>query len=178
MSNFIQQCDDYLNDRTGKYEWRRVRYLAALGELEAAGLNDDSTVIDVGAGWTEFDYCLRVDGRSRCRYIPLDGCINGENFDNIYWRPPRHADFFVGLEIIEHLNEPEAFIRALKEYCGTAIVLSTPNPATTDVLGMDKTHKTSVWADDLEAWGGYVTRHSFYGKLNDSLLAVFNLKGE
>ena len=85
----IQSCDSYLDDRTGKYEFRAVRYRAAADWLTASGLTHDMTVVDVGAGMTELDYCLRAEYGWRGRYIPVDGGIDGVNLNA--WTPPREA---------------------------------------------------------------------------------------
>lgn len=171
--NFIVTCDNYLASRTGKYEWRSVRYHKTLDWLKAAGLHDCHTLMDVGAGWTEFDYALRTYANSRCRYIPVDGGIDGTNLET--WIPPRQADWFVALEIIEHLENPWRLLDELEESCirGGGIVISTPNPDTTDVLGMDRTHKTPIKAQELAMRGYDVFHTSFYGKEEDSLFATW-----
>src|SRR4051794_39556420 len=117
----ISNCDSYLGARTGKYEWRRVRYQAALRAIQTvSGLHDDMTIMDIGAGWTEFDYCLRVDGNWKGRYIPIDGGIDGTNLDD--WLPPREVDWIVGLEIIEHLYRPVTLLKNLKHYAKHGII--------------------------------------------------------
>src|SRR3954447_20449205 len=97
----ITNCDTYLGDRTGKYEWRAIRYRAALDAMRENGLTDSDTIVDVGAGWTEFDYCARAEYHWKGRYIPIDGGIDGTDIN--YWRPSRRADYFIALEILEHL---------------------------------------------------------------------------
>lgn len=57
------------------------------------------------------------------------------------------------------------------------MIVSTPNPDTTDVLGMDATHKTEITRALLESKGFYVTTRSFYGKAADSLLAIWSHDG-
>lgn len=168
----IGACDSYLNNRTGKYAWRRVRYLRALTAMQAVGLDHSHTVLDVGAGFTELDYCLRADGQWRGRYVPVDGSIDGTDLDQ--WTPPRDADFFVALELLEHLHNPARLVAAMQKRCRLGIVISTPNPLTTDVLGMDATHMTPIFADDLNRWGfQHIEPISFYGKPDDSLFAVW-----
>jgi hypothetical protein len=167
----IKAADDYLAARTGHYHWRRVRYLAALDAMVALGLGDDDTVMDVGAGWTELDYCLRVDGRWRGRYVPIDAGHDGTDLED--WQPPRFADFIVALELIEHVMKPSALIGRLQSKAQVGVILSTPNPDTTDVLGMDATHKSIVGRSRLEAHGFVVESRSFYGEPYDSLFAVW-----
>ena len=157
----IQSCDSYLDDRTGKYEFRAVRYRAAADWLTASGLTHDMTIVDVGAGMTELDYCLRAEYGWRGRYIPVDGGIDGVNLN--YWTPPRDAHFFVALEIIEHLSNWRALIERMQRKALIGVVMSTPNPRTTDVIGMDPTHMVEVYSKDLEPYAFKVSEETFYG---------------
>ena len=168
---FIQDCDHYLSERTGCYEFRRERYYPTVLEMQRIGLSDDDTVFDVGAGWTEFDYCLRTEGNFKGRYIPVDGGIDGTDLQ--HWIPPRKAEFFVVLELLEHLDYPGALMSRMAQHCNKAIIISTPNPMTTDVLGMDRTHKTAIWPHMLDNWGFSWRIASFYGKEADSLFGVW-----
>lgn len=161
MTNFTADCDQYLNERTGKYEFRQVRYLAAAHALNDMGLDHNHTVLDLGAGWTEFDYCLRTELSWRGRYIPIDGGIDGTNIET--WDPPRDYDFVVALEILEHLANPWEVMAVLQHVTTQGIVVSVPNPRTTDVLGMDRTHVSIITRDFLEAWGFEVEERTFYG---------------
>lgn len=170
---FIQDCDEYLNERTGCYEFRRERYSPTVAEMLRIGLSDTDTVYDIGAGMTEFDYCLRTEGNFKGRYIPIDGGIDGTDIDAYDWFPPRQADFFVALEILEHVNNPYWLVNKMKAKCRKAIIISTPNPMTTDVLGMDKTHKTPITEDMLSDWEFSWRTASFYGKPADSLFGVW-----
>lgn len=157
----ISACDRYLSERTGKYGWRAVRYRAACDWMQSRGLDHPMTVTDLGAGWTEFDYCLRAEYGFRGRYIPIDGGIDGT--DLTHWTPPRSSDFYVGLEIIEHLHNWKDLVAKLQIVATRGIVLSTPNPETTDVLAMDPTHVTEVSRQDLESMGFEVSERTFYG---------------
>lgn len=168
--NFIQQCDTYLGCRTGKYEWRQIRYRAT-GDAMFPNLRNEDTLYDMGAGMTELDYCLRVDYDWRGRYIPIDGGIDGTNLET--WFPPRRAEWFVGLEIIEHLYNWRSMVTRAQFMANKGVVLSTPNPRTTDVLGMDETHVSIIQPCDLEEFGFTVEERSFYGQPNDSLFAVW-----
>lgn len=168
---FIQDCDEYLNERTGCYEFRRERYLPTVEEMLRIGLSDTDTVYDIGAGMTEFDYCLRTDGNFKGRYIPIDGGIDATDLNS--WYPPRRAEFFVALELLEHLDYPHGLVSAMQQMCEKAIIISTPNPDTTDVLAMDRTHKTPIYWEMLEQWGFSWRTASFYGKPADSLFGVW-----
>lgn len=168
-NQFIQACDNYLGARTGCYEFRRERYIATVDKMIGIGLSDSDTVYDIGAGWTEFDYCLRTEGGFKGRYIPVDGGIDGTDLE--VWTPPRAAEWFIALELVEHLANPGNLISNMQRWCKKAIIISTPNPHTTDVLGMDHTHKTEIWPQYLQNQGFEVASDSFYGKPNDSLFA-------
>lgn len=168
--------DDYLNQRTGTFEKRAVRYRAALHALQALGLNDSSTLYDVGAGWTELDITLRVDGRWKGRYIPIDLGLDLRH-DLEHWSPPRPADFAVALEVLEHLANPWRLVEELQGNVA-GLVVSVPNPRTVDVLAIDSTHQTVITAADLEAHGFEVREELFYGGVysagaDDALFAVW-----
>lgn len=158
----ITACDEYLQSRTGQYEFRAVRYRAAAEFMRANGLADEDTVVDVGAGWTEFDYCLRAEYNWRGRYVPLDGWIDGSDLN--HYVPSRDAEWFVALEILEHLEHPLTFTHRIQDFATKGIVFSTPNPRTTDVLGMDPTHISVINKTAMELSLGFtVTEQTFYG---------------
>lgn len=172
----IESCDEYLDARTGKYEWRARRYRSAIQIMRGPAararghqLQDSHTIVDVGAGWTELDYCLRAEYGWRGRYVPVDGGVDGTDLND--WVPPRRAEFFVALEIIEHLDHPVRLLDVMKDAATGGVVVSTPNPRTTDVLGMDPTHVSAVPDGVLRAAGFTVEERSFYGQPNDSLFA-------
>lgn len=169
-------ADDYMSERTGRFEYRAVRYRAALEAMQEHGLSHNHTVYDIGAGWTELDAVLRVDGGWRGRYIPVDFGTDGTNLES--WVPPRHVDFAAALEIIEHLYHPWRLVEALKN-AAPVVVISVPNPETCDVMGMDADHKSIITREDLEAHGFVVQTRTFYGGVYsngepDSLLAVWS----
>lgn len=180
----IAQADAYLASRTGCYEWRCERYDAALEAMHGLGLDDDCAVVDVGAGWGEFGVRLHTgiaypgDGAcvymrpSRARYVPVAAAIDGIDLD--HWTPPRQADYFVCLEVLEHLRTPGRLLTELIAHATRGVIVSTPNPATTDVLGMDSTHRTPITRAFLEMAGMHVEEASFYGQPADSLFAVWS----
>lgn len=172
----VGNCDDYLADRTGRYEFRAVRYRHAIEAMRANGLDDTMTIFDIGAGMTEFDYCLRKEYDWRGRYIPIDGGIDGTDLN--MWSPPREAHWFVALEILEHLKWWDSLVETMKTMATKGIVVSTPNPHTTDVLGMDPTHVVEIKPAHLEYRGFTVTEETFYGGVfsdgqPDSLFGVW-----
>jgi hypothetical protein len=125
------------------------------------GLDDSMTVFDIGAGMTEFDYCLRSEYDWRGRYIPVDGGIDGTDLNN--WKPPREAHWFVALELLEHLHDWRNLVFQMQRKAIHGIVVSTPDPRTTDVLGMDPTHVCEVKPYELTGHGFNVTEETFYG---------------
>lgn len=158
----IANCDNYMDERTGKYEYRAVRYRHAIAKMLLHGLDDTMTIFDIGAGMTEFDYCLRAEFNWRGRYIPIDGGIDGTDLED--WVPAREGHWFVALELLEHLRNPGRLLYIMKEYATKGVVVSTPNPLTTDVLGMDPTHICEIHKDWLvERYGMNVTEETFYG---------------
>lgn len=156
----IANCDNYMAEREGKYEYRAIRYRQAAARMFSLGLDDSMTVVDVGAGMTEFDYCLRREFDWRGRYIPIDGGIDGTDIRS--WQP-RSAHWFVALEIIEHIEDWRGLVHKMKSSASCGIVISTPDPDACDVLAMDPTHVTSIHTDDLDALGFKTYRKRFYG---------------
>ena len=172
----FESCDDYLNERTGRYEYRAVRYRKTADWLMLNGLDNDSTLCDIGAGWTEFDYCLRKEYDWQGRYIPVDGGIS--NVDLNVWEPERPVDFFVALEILEHLYEPARLIQAMQSHTRKGIAISVPDPEQVDVLAMDDTHVIEVTRELLEAENFTVRSEQLYGGVfsegrNDSLMGFW-----
>ncbi len=171
LNTSMSAAEEYLRARTGSYHQRKNRYRVAGDAMVQAGLNDESLVVDLGAGWTELDYYLRVERGWRGRYWPVDAMFDGTDLD--LFVPPRPADFFVALEVLEHLRHPLRLLRLSIQLATRGVVVSVPNPDTTDVLGMDPTHKSVITSGMLEACGMTVEVVSCYGNPNDTLFAVF-----
>jgi hypothetical protein len=172
----IQNCDNYMDERTGKYEYRAVRYRHAIDCMFVNNLDDSMTVFDIGAGMTEFDYTLRAEYNWRGRYIPIDGGIDGTDLN--YWQPAREGHWFVALELLEHLTNWRYLVSAMQDKATQGIVISTPNPRTTDVIGMDPTHVVAITPQMLETHGFTVSEQTFYGGVfsngePDSLFGVW-----
>src|SRR4051812_43043917 len=160
MTISVEEADTYLGARTGKYEYRAIRYRAAADEMARLGLENSDTMYDIGAGWTEMDYLLRTEYHWRGRYIPIDAGIDGTDLNE--WVPPRSVDFAVALEILEHLDNPRYLVTRL-QLAADNVIVSVPNPRTVDVLGIDDTHVTIVTREMLQAWGFTVDERMFYG---------------
>lgn len=162
--------------------------------MHAHGLSDDSTVVDVGSGWGELGVRLHtgtlgryvgefpkyVEGApqwingfppSRARYIPVDAAVDGTDLN--HWQPHRRAEWFVCLEVLEHLTRPWLLIDRLRFAADKGIIVSTPNPDVVDVLGMDPTHHQAILAQQLRGKGFKVETRSFYGQPDDALFAVW-----
>lgn len=157
----VANCDNYMDERTGKYEYRAVRYRHAIDAMYAHGLDDSMTIFDIGAGMTEFDFTLRAEYGWRGRYIPVDGGIDGTDLNA--WTPPREAHWFVALELVEHLTNWRGLVEGMQLKASQGVVLSTPNPRTTDVIGMDPTHVVEVHPQELTSLGFGVSEETFYG---------------
>lgn len=176
MTMTFESVDAYLAERDPNYEYRAVRYRATADMLQSAGLDNDSTLYDLGAGWTEFDFCVRAEYGWRGRYIPVDAGMSHVDLDR--WKPERPVEYTVALEIIEHLHDPEGLVRRMQAVTTRMMVVSVPNPRTVDVLGIDETHVTIVTREMLESWGFTVAEKTFYGGVYsdgepDALFAVW-----
>ncbi len=168
----LQDCRDYLSSRRSCYSFRCRRFKAVADALSTMGLCDADMLVDVGAGRCDFDYYyLRKTRNWRGRYVPLDGAIDGINLED--WNPTVQPEWFTAIEFIEHLDKPLRLVQALQQSARKGIVLTTPNPHTTDVLGMDYTHRSEVWPFMLESTGFAVKSVSLFGKPGDTLLATW-----
>ena len=164
----------YLSRRTGTLEYRFQRYAAVADELEARGLNDQSLIVDLGAGFGDFAFYLRAVRGYKGRYLPVDAAIDG--VDLVTWTPNVALEFVTCIEVLEHLPDPGEFLARVLPFCGV-FVATTPN---TDELGADRvreidlTHVRPIWKGDLERWGAkHVESRSFFGNPADSILAVW-----
>lgn len=172
---FRAECLRYLDERTGRLEYRFIRYGAVADELYALGFTDRSILCDVGAGAGDFDFYLRAVRGFKGRYLPIDGAIDGVELNT--WAPHVSYDFITALEIIEHLQAPDRLVDELKRKARYGLVITTPNTDTLGfgaVLEMDRTHIHPVREADLWRWGAKrVENRSFFGQKDDSFLAVF-----
>lgn len=168
-----KSCQEYLDNRRATYELRSPRYRDVVNWMKLIGLSDDTTVVDAGAGMTQLDAVLRTEAKFRGRYVPIDGAIDGVDFNN-NWTPPLSADFYVALEVIEHVKNPRQMIAAMLPYVTKALLVSTPNPEVVDVMAIDETHVTPVHHEDFEAWGAdWIGVRSYFGKPHDTLFALW-----
>lgn len=171
LTTWREECDSYARLDRRPYFERKARYQVAADRLSRGGLNDRDTVVDVGAGWTELDICLRLEHGWRGRYVPVDGWIDGVDLET--WEPDHSREWFVALELLEHLAHPRRLVEAMKAKATKGVVITTPNPDVVDVLAMDSTHVTVLDRTLLESWGLYTTVHNFYGRHEDGIAALW-----
>lgn len=163
----------YLAQRRGTLEYRFVRYSAVADELYAMGLDDDCLLVDVGAGTCDLDFYLRTERGYKGRYLPVDAAIDGTDLE--IWRPPLRADFFVAVELLEHLENARALAVTMIGAADGGVVVTTPN---TNELGMqavrdmDATHVRPIFGEELRSWGFRVQERSFFGQDRDSMLGT------
>ena len=167
------ECNNYLGKRVGTYEFRCRRYNKVYEAMQRIGIPDDATVIDVGAGRGEFGLYLREQRPdSRHLYVPIDGSIDGIELEN--WEPHHEVDFFVAIEFLEHLKAPGWLLRCMCAHAKRGVIITTPNAACTDVLGMDPTHKTPLSMEELMAWGLTVSPQMLFTEDRlDTLIGVW-----
>lgn len=163
----LETCRAYIGARKSCFEFRAIRYEAVADMLFVLGLTNNDTVVDVGAGDGEFGVYLRGRGFTG-QYTPVDGMLDGTNLN--YWTP-EPAEFFVSIEVIEHLEVPEKLLRILDNAASKGVVLTTPNPIVTDVKAMDATHISEVYPEDFLKAGYRVHPQIFFFEPEDSLLA-------
>jgi hypothetical protein len=166
----MSKWQHYMETRTADYGFRcRTRYKAALDRLFTMGLNNSHTVVDVGAGTCQFGRYLRETGNFQGEYMPIDAVIDGTDLNT--WVPLRQYDFFVCLEVVEHLYCPTDLIGHLLKAARRGVVLTTPNSEAVDVLACDPTHVSIVRPITLFHMGFSVKSHTWFGVENDSILA-------
>ncbi|WP_431043342.1 hypothetical protein ACQUSR_16590 [Streptomyces sp. P1-3] len=165
------QCEEYARLDRRPYFERKARYEVAADRMRRGGLCDRDIVVDVGAGYTELDVCLRVDHGWRGRYVPVDGWLDGTDLE--VWKPEDTFGWFAALEVLEHLKDPGRLVEEFKAKATRGFVITTPNPNVVDVLAMDPTHITPLSRDVLESWGIYTTVHKFYGRHEDGIAGLW-----
>lgn len=166
----------YLDERTSTYAMRVPRFGTVFGEMRRLGFASGDLVVDIGAGHCEFDRYLRCSPNKRydLRYLPVCGAIDGTDLD--VWRPKVSADFFVAIETIEHLFSAPQMLSAMAQFATKGAIITTPNPDTVDVLGLDRTHVFPVRREMLESLGYNVRAISLFGKPEDTLLGVYDAR--
>lgn len=166
----------YLDERTSTYAQRVQRFGAVFWEMRRLGFRSGDLVVDVGAGHCEFDRYLRTSPIEPfdLRYVPVCGAIDGTDLD--VWRPKISAEFYVAIEVVEHLHTAPQMLSALSQFATKGAIITTPNPRTVDVLELDRTHVFPVQRELLEGLGYDVRAVSLFGKPEDTLLGVYNAR--
>lgn len=174
MTNPREYYTKYLTDRRGMYGQRFDRYNLLAYQLIAHGMmNDNSTLLDVGAGWTEFDFHLRTAHDWMGRYIGIDAGFDGTLLEETDFSRYAGADYIVCTEVLEHLHDPMPVLRDMLSHVRPSMmVVTVPNPAVVDVLACDPTHVSVISAADLESAGFGVCAVALFGKHGDTLLGV------
>lgn len=168
QETILNSCRNYINSRRSCYEFRAIRYEAVYDMLIILGLKDGDKIIDVGAGDGEFGKYLLERG-FKGKYIPVDGMIDGTDLN--LWTPEKEAEFFVSIEVIEHLLNPARLLSIMAMFATKGVVVTTPNPAVTNVYAMDATHISEVSAEDFLKAHYKVFPQVFFFEPEDSLLA-------
>ncbi|MBB5123088.1 hypothetical protein [Streptomyces eurocidicus] len=166
-----KECEGYARLDRRPYHERKSRYQVACDRLLRGGLCERDIVVDIGAGYTELDFCLRTEHGWRGRYVPIDGWVDGTDIEK--WAPEFDFHWFAALELLEHLHDPKRLVEELKARAEFGFVITTPNPDVVDVLAMDPTHITPLSRDLLESWGIYTTLHNFYGTHEDGIAGMW-----
>lgn len=166
---FLDKWTAYRDTRKATYEFRaQTRYKAVADKLLALGLYMTASILDVGAGSCQFGRYMRERGW-RGMYIPIDAVIDATDLET--WQPYYLADFVVCIETLEHVESPRRLLGICERTARHGLVVTTPNPEAVDVLKCDPTHISSISPDALETRGLSVERCSWFGTINDSLLA-------
>lgn len=170
----------YLSKRVGTYEWRTLRFAEVWDDLEYVidRMQPHDMIVDVGAGMCDFARYIYSTKAFEGQYLAVDGAIDGTDLEA--WRPTFHAEYFVCIETIEHLQEHHAreLLEAIKEMCTKGVVLTTPNPEVWiaevgSVANLDPTHRCYFYAQELEELGFKTRTHNLFGKPNDTIIATY-----
>lgn len=154
MSLPLGIVEDYGGPET--YSQRVSLYSNVIDRMASLGLQTGDVIVDVGAGYCDFDMTLRTRGWFG-RYVPIDGYIN-PNIDLETWEP-FEADFFVCLDTVEHLKDWSGLIQRMKSRARKGVLVSTPDASTVDVFAMHETHLSALYPADLVSEGLAVSRH-------------------
>lgn len=140
----------------GTYFDRRQEYAKVYERLLAMGLQDGDLIVDVGAGPCDFDRYLRQDARWNGRYWPIDGAVQGVDFERVApagYLPTGSVDWIVAIETIEHVPAAMMIVPHLLGRASSGVVVSTPNGEILDVASLDPTHVDSYDTARLVALG-------------------------
>src|SRR6185295_15355785 len=106
-----------------RYWWHQTRYRAALAALERAGITHDASVGDVGCGTGGFLRFLRARGYSRLAGFDVSpvalaaaaesgAALHAVDLESPFTLAGAPFDALVALDVVEHLADDAAFLRA------------------------------------------------------------------
>lgn len=180
-ATFKEQCRQYLAERRSDYAFRCWRYDRVIRLLETQlgfKANEKPSIVDVGAGTKDFK--RRMDdwvnnplqtGHWHGKYIPIDGSIDGTDLN--YWVPDIKADYYVCIELLEHLYNPFRLMDEMVRCAKKGVIITTPNSDVVDTLAIDSTHVTPLHRFHFEMRGWSAEIHSLFSKPNDSIVAWY-----
>ena len=172
-SDYLVKTESY-----GTFEQRCPEYHIVHWYLKNLGLRDDDLVVDVGAGSCDMDHFLRTKAGWRGKYLPIDGATYGIDFNDVApedYLPAADADFYVCIETLEHVYDPEALVKAMQKRAKRGIIVTTPNADVVDVVAVDSTHVMPIHPQDLKNWGFEVSKINLNNRDDhDTLLGVWN----
>lgn len=167
-SERINFWNGYLDSRNGTYEFRCQRYDAVIDKLREIGCSPAHSITDIGAGRMEFVRRLRERGLYGM-YVPEDGALDGTDFNT--WEPRDHTDWCVGIEVIEHVHDPQRLLHGMWIVARSGVVVTTPNPDVVDVAALDPTHYSQVSLSQFRQWGWMAEPRPLFGKTDDTIIA-------
>lgn len=161
------ECEAYLTAQ-GPWLSRSRRYTAVEIALCSMGFHHGDLIVDVGAGMCDFARYMYQEGYFM-RYLPIDGSIDGTDIET---DPFASGDWMVCIETVEHMNKPFDLLRMLAARAKYGVVVTTPNPARTDVLALDSDHKCAISMDDFIGLGYLPNTESIHYE-EDTILATY-----
>ena len=166
----LETCREYIGNRYSTYEFRSIRYEAVLESLRLLGMSDEDSITDVGGADGEFGRYLKENGHTGA-YSVIDGMIDGTDLNR--WTPEAgSSDFVVSIEVVEHLECPQTFLKTLDCASRKGVVVTTPNPHVVDVKAMDATHISPTYPADFYSVGFRVYPAILFFENGDSLVGL------
>lgn len=144
---YVRTCPSY-----GTQQDRVPEYELAWDVMRRGNVTDYDLIVDIGCGDQGLDLYLRRLAGFCGQYLGIDGSIQGIDFSD-YYIPDHRADWFVCLEVIEHVKHPIPMLRHMLRRADKGVIITTPNPDVVDVLAVDPTHVSPVSIDMLESQG-------------------------
>lgn len=169
QATVLETCRAYIGNRHSGYEFRSIRYEAVLESLRMLGFGDNDSIVDVGGADGEFGRYLVEQGFAGS-YAVVDGMLDGTDLNK--WNPKAVYDFAVSIEVVEHLKNPQAFLKTLALSATRGVVVTTPNPHVVDVRAMDATHISPTYPADFYSTGYRVYPAMLFVENGDSLVGI------